>query len=380
MEDAKDGVMPRAPRFIPAGSMVEITTRTIGGRFLLKPSPELNGRILGTLGRALALYPVALHAFVFLSNHWHALATVESACRLAAFAGYVNGNVAKAVQELHSWSEIVWSRRAEMIPVVDDAAAEGRLRYILSHGAKEGLVASPLDWPGVSSARALALGETLVGTWRRDSSKDRAAPEAVPVERYPIELVPIPSHAELPTAARQARARSIIEEIAREVREQRGAPMGRDAVLAQDPRSAPEAFVRRRAPRVHAALAEPGRAFLTLRGQFVAAFRDAAHRAAADARELAATFPEGAFPSPLPPSRHGPGTAILNASCAAPLYPERGDGASGSTLARSVDDGNAEPDGANVERTRVLGVRCATPRMSDGARPPGAGRRTVEQS
>jgi hypothetical protein len=42
--------MPRPLRFVPAGSLVEITTRTIEGRLLLKPSPELTDIILGVIG------------------------------------------------------------------------------------------------------------------------------------------------------------------------------------------------------------------------------------------------------------------------------------------------------------------------------------------
>jgi hypothetical protein len=62
--------MPRAIRFIPeGGALVEITDRTVQGRFLLVPSPELNDIILGVLGRAQRRYGVGLCGFVFLSNH-----------------------------------------------------------------------------------------------------------------------------------------------------------------------------------------------------------------------------------------------------------------------------------------------------------------------
>lgn len=40
-----------------------------------------------------------------------------------------------------------------------------RLKYLLSHSVKEGLCESPLDWPGVHSARALVHGEPLEGYW-----------------------------------------------------------------------------------------------------------------------------------------------------------------------------------------------------------------------
>jgi len=51
--------------FLRAG----ITTRTIQGRLLLRPSPELTDIILGIIGKAQARYGMTIHAFVFLSTH-----------------------------------------------------------------------------------------------------------------------------------------------------------------------------------------------------------------------------------------------------------------------------------------------------------------------
>ncbi len=51
--------MGRRLRFIPPeGALVEVTCRTVQGRFLLTPSADLNEIILGVLGRAQRLYPV----------------------------------------------------------------------------------------------------------------------------------------------------------------------------------------------------------------------------------------------------------------------------------------------------------------------------------
>ena len=56
--------------------------------------------------------------------------------------------------------------RYQAIPVSQEEGAQlERFRYILSHGVKEGLVASPKDWPGVHCAKALVEGEPLRGTW-----------------------------------------------------------------------------------------------------------------------------------------------------------------------------------------------------------------------
>jgi hypothetical protein len=61
--------MARPLRFVPANALVEITTRTIQGRLLLRPSPELTDIILGVIGKAQGLYGMAIHAFVLVSTH-----------------------------------------------------------------------------------------------------------------------------------------------------------------------------------------------------------------------------------------------------------------------------------------------------------------------
>ena len=51
-------------------------------------------------------------------------------------------------------------------PVSDEPEVQlARLRYILAHGVKEGLVPSPLQWPGVHAAKYLVFGESVKGSW-----------------------------------------------------------------------------------------------------------------------------------------------------------------------------------------------------------------------
>ena len=45
--------MSRYPRYVPhSGALVEITYRTVQGRFLLRPDSELNELVVGVLARA----------------------------------------------------------------------------------------------------------------------------------------------------------------------------------------------------------------------------------------------------------------------------------------------------------------------------------------
>src|SRR5258706_14735874 len=209
--------MPRAPRFIQPKTVFEVTMRTDGARLYLQPSPAMNARILATLGRALALYPVELHAFAFMSNHWHALITPRDAAALAAFLRYVHSNVAKAAQEINGIIGAVWQRRrAEVIPVLGADAESDRLRYILAQGTKEHLVSSPYEWPGVTCARAMAGREVLVGDWvdravlRSIRRTGRSASVNEYRIQYPIELTPLPSLARYPIEKRTALTKAVV--------------------------------------------------------------------------------------------------------------------------------------------------------------------------
>jgi hypothetical protein len=67
--------MSRKLRFIPeGGSLVEVTNRTIQGRLLLRPSPQLNDILLGVLGRAQRLYPLGVIGYSFLMSQSECLA------------------------------------------------------------------------------------------------------------------------------------------------------------------------------------------------------------------------------------------------------------------------------------------------------------------
>jgi hypothetical protein len=65
-------------RFLPEGhSLVEVTCRTIHGRPVLQPSPELNEIILGVLGRAQKRHSVGICGFAFVSTHYHLILAVR---------------------------------------------------------------------------------------------------------------------------------------------------------------------------------------------------------------------------------------------------------------------------------------------------------------
>jgi REP element-mobilizing transposase RayT len=300
----------RPLRFIPEGSLVEITVRTLQGRLLLKPSPELNDLVRGVIGKAQDTYKMTIHGFVVASNHVHYLLSPTSAQQLARFMQFVNANIAKEVGRLYDWPERVWSRRYRAIPVVDDQAAHARIRYLMSHGAKEGLVARAGDWPGPNCIAALTHGDVLRGTWHDRTAEYRARAAGKDLKpgnfttSYDVKLTPLPCMRHMSTDQQQSHFRSVVREIdgaACAANQEKGrSPLGVEKILAQHPHHRPEAPDRSPAPLVHACDNEKCGEFLQAYRVFVINFRAGVDRLKAKAKEVLELFPDWAFP-PAPP-------------------------------------------------------------------------------
>jgi REP element-mobilizing transposase RayT len=302
--------MARPLRYVPEeGSLVEVTCRTIHGRFLFRPSPMFNAIIVGVLARAKQLHPLRISALVFLSNHFHLLVEVSDAQSLSDFMEYFNSNLAREVARLTGWSTRIFATRYRAIPVSDEEAAQiERFRYILSHGVKENLVAEILDWPGVHMAHSLLSGEPLTGYWidrTQEYAARRRRKEFDPLQYSTPEVLvldPLPCWKDLSAEEYRRRVASLVQEIEEEAaakRKQSGIqPLGRKAILAQHPHHCPEEVKKSPAPRIHAASQAVRRCFYEAYSWFVAAFRDAAAKLRAGDRM--ASFPAGSFPPALP--------------------------------------------------------------------------------
>ena len=302
--------MGRKLRYIPdGGALVEVTCRTLQGRLLLRPSPELNDIVAGILGRAQRLYPVDIVAFQPLSNHYHALLRVQDAKRLAEFAGYLNSNLAREVGRLTDWTGKVWETRYLPIPISDEEGAQAaRLKYVLSHGAKENLVGRLREWPGIHCVRQIVDGEPLSGHWydRTQEYRARRKEEDVdPAQHATAETVtfsPLPCWKHLSPEAYRERVGKMADEIEAEAaaaRKRTGArPMGAARILAQHPWTRPERVKKSPAPLLHAASKAVRQIFYEGFALFVAAYRAAAGKLKRG--DPNPGFPLGCFPPALP--------------------------------------------------------------------------------
>jgi REP element-mobilizing transposase RayT len=300
----------RPLRFIPPHSIVEVSIRTVHGRLLLRPGRPTNEAILGILGQAQARHGMVVHYVVVMSNHIHLLLCPRDAHQLARFMCFVNSNVAREVGRIVGWRERFWSGRYHAIVVSDEAEAQlGRLRYLLSQAVKEGLVAHPFEWPGVSSARALAEGDQLAGTWIDRvglyRARQRSKPDDPPIDAadfttvIPVEIEPLPCLGHLAVDAQRRWVRELIAEIAASAAaltaELRRGVLGVKAILRRHPHSAPEVS-HSPAPLFHAFRVEVKRRLREAYGVFVAAYREAAARVRSGLDLKIAAFPEGCFP------------------------------------------------------------------------------------
>jgi hypothetical protein len=301
-------------RFIADSPLVEVTARTVQGRFLLKPSAGLREIFVGILARAAERYQVDVHGFVVVSSHLHLLVSPRDARELASFMCYLLTNLSKEAGRMHRWRGPLFQRRYQAIPVsTEELAQVGRLSYLVSHGCKEGLVAKLREWPGAHCAEALASGAPCEGIWfdRRQEwlawlRGEPRAPEAF-MSHHSLDLAPLPCWRHLPAETRQQRVAAMIvaieEEAAARHRAEGGKPLGVAGILRQDPHHTPSKLDRSPAILFHAASKQMRAEMRAAYRSFVAAFRVAAERLKAGRRDV--VFPRGCFPPPLPFCRTG---------------------------------------------------------------------------
>jgi REP element-mobilizing transposase RayT len=201
-----------------------VTSRTIQSRFLMAPSEKTNELIGGILARALRQCQVELFAYVFTSNHFHAMVRAPSAIAMSKFMQRLQSNIAVKVGRLVGWRGRFFARRYSAEPIVDEGAQVERLSYILAHGVKERLVSRCQDWPGLSCVHALLEdGRPSVHSWRNwtlrwkkevddDINVGRFSPEC-PSEMEVLELTPLPCWATLTARERSGLVAQLVADI-----------------------------------------------------------------------------------------------------------------------------------------------------------------------
>lgn len=300
--------MARLPRKYAESGMYFVTVRTVQARALLEPV-TVKAVLGGVLAQAIALSGVELHGFVALSNHIHLLVTAKGS-NLSGFMQYFLGNAARKVGRLVDWSGTFWQRPFSAQPVLDDEAAVSRLRYIISHGVKEGLVRSPEEWPGLSCVPYL-LDEVQPPLpffrwslrWKNGQQVEGGANpwDDRWVEEVPLKLTPLPCWAALSVSARRQRTQSLLDDVTAEGLATHRTVVGLEAVVRASKGHRPLRGKKTRRPLCHASSAEVRKAYREGLNEWLASYSRASQRFRC--RDWAAEFPPWSF---RPPSRVGP--------------------------------------------------------------------------
>ena len=227
---------------------------------------------------------------------------------MSQFMGQFTTNLSKEIGRLHGWSGPKFAGRYHSVPLSEEPEIhEERLRYILSQGAKEGLVLSPREWPGVHCARALADGEPIQGQWIDRTGlfaarqQDASTPEAAFTTEDELRLTPLKHLRAHDTESRRERIAEMvadIEEATLERHRREGTvPLGVESVCRRSPLERPSHLAKSPKPYFHASKVA-FRALMDGFREFVAAYRLAADRLAGGDRS--AQFPGNCFPPGLP--------------------------------------------------------------------------------
>ncbi len=245
-DDAPPWAGKHHARYIEADVPYHVISRIFQGRCLLVPSEELNQLIIGILGRAMEVFPsILLFAITVLSNHLHAMLQGPPD-QVAAFLGFVKREISRRYGPQIGWSGTMWDEYvATALPTAESQI--NCLSYLLSQGVKEGLVASPLDWPGVHAAKALLSDEPMRGQWLNATAFGRAlrrqrrrrSPKPVDRKRFltsmDVRLAKIPAWSMLSDQEYRHKVAQLIDGIVRHARAERGGrrPLGAFAIRHQ---------------------------------------------------------------------------------------------------------------------------------------------------
>lgn len=129
-----------------------ITKKCVDDLFLLTPTKKTKRALRYELSRRAKRDGLVIHAFCFMSNHFHLVVTDRQG-KLPAFMRDFLTNTSKALQVALGIDRAIWSRkRYSAVRALDLDAAERKIAYTLLNPTRAKLT-TPDGWPGLSSAR-----------------------------------------------------------------------------------------------------------------------------------------------------------------------------------------------------------------------------------
>lgn len=148
--------MSRCPRVFPPGLSVHVVKRGNNRGHIFQRNADYEV-FLALIRRAVRRHPVALHAYVLMTNHFHLLVTPAAATALPGIMKEINGAYTRYYNREHQRIGTMWSGRYRGIVIEDDRYWLTCLRYIEQNPVRAGIVPSAADYRW-SSHQAHATG------------------------------------------------------------------------------------------------------------------------------------------------------------------------------------------------------------------------------
>lgn len=282
-----------APRPITPDTSYLVTRRCSERRMFLRPSPDVNQLVLYILAVAVERFQILVHAYCFLSNHFHLVVT-DPKGSLPRFEQYLDAFVARACNALIGRSEAFWSPGSyNAVTLVELGDVFDKMAYTLANPVAAGLVCRGAMWPGLWSSPD-AIGGAPIVVHRPDFffRADGSMPEEASFRLVPPpEVEDVESFRQTVWTELERRE----EQAARALMAEGRTFLGVQGVLAQDRLSRPAAAEAPRdvIPRIACKDETKRKQALDRLKAFIAAHRDAWLRFASGARRT--VFPHGTY-------------------------------------------------------------------------------------
>jgi hypothetical protein len=262
--------MPNPIRHFEPGRTWFSTATVVGRQFLFAPRLNLSRRerreairtgriplasveireiVGGCLVRALERWPIPIYALIVMASHIQ-LEHGGDSTNISQFFSEFLGLVAREVNRHLGREGQVFDRRFTPSPCLDDEAIIEKFRYTHANPCDANLVDRAVDYPGLSTARAVTTGEVMRFSWidRTKYHEARHRGEKVTLADFRVERefkpAPLPCWERLPIEEQRRLAAEAIreaEERARAKRQAEGSSvMTLEQFLSVDPFDRPK--------------------------------------------------------------------------------------------------------------------------------------------